>query len=235
VDKLPISLKDNTNIELLNSLKFLIALDFDPFNLLDSLQLKESEKFRTSDNYIQQALELAGYKNLVPIENKNSYVYIKDISDENLKIFIGRHLENEKENPMDEMLRLSGGTIVTNSKRIIFSPTCCTDITDYDNWVNLKKTTNFESIWVGHPWVLYKTMNELIFFTDYIEANGDDIDETYIRYKANYNKVLKEAEKLILEMNLLEKRVHKSLTELSIDDPTKITNCILRGICEPKF
>lgn len=224
-----------TRIDILNAISFELALDFSPFDLLSSEQLEEANKYRNESYYFERSIKLAGYKSIKPIHPKSFYVNVKEINSNDLKLFLKKHLENEEENEMDEMLRIKGGTIVLNSNDLIFNPTCCTDITDFENWINLEKTEVFKSIWIGHPWVLYKTNNEKIYLTDYIEANGDVTDDSKIKYEISYEDYSNKTQMLKITMNEFEKEVLRCLKEIGVKDYDKVTECILKGNCEPKF
>ena len=132
--------KKNLQIETLNSISFELALDFSPYDLLNEEQIEESNKYRNESSYFEKSIKLAGFKNIKPINPNSFYVNVKEINSDDLKLFLIKHLEDEKENEMDEMLRLRGGTIVLNSNKLVFSPTCCTDITDFDNWINIEES-----------------------------------------------------------------------------------------------
>ena len=225
----------NTEIELLNSISFELALDFSPHDILSSEQLEKVSKYRNKTDYFERAIKSAGYRSIKPIHPKSFYVNVKEINSEDLKLFLIKHLKNEEENEMDEMLRIKGGTIVLNSKNLIFNPTCCTDITDFDNWINIEETKVFKSIWIGHPWVLYKTINEKIYLTDYIESNGDVTDDSKIKYEIAGEDYLSKTKMLKRTMKEFEKEVLKCLKEIGIEEYIKVTDCILRGNCEPKF
>ena len=135
-------------------------------------------------------------------------------------------MEDEKDNQMDEMRRLRGGSILMDSNKVIFSPTCCTDITDFDNWSEIKETTNFESILIGHPWILSKTNGKKILFTDYIEANGDAIDDSEIKYQANIDSFKHQTKRLIDTMGIFEERV-KLFTANWYRRTQKVTKCLI--------
>ena len=223
------------SIQQLKSFTLQLALDFNPYDLLTSNQLSESNKFRDQEDWFNRALELAGYRNIERRNPNSFYINVLDLSDENLILFLKKHLEDEKENPMDEMIKLRGGTIVLDAQELLFSPTCCTDITDYNNWLDLEKTDEFKSIWIGHPWILYKTKEEIIYLTDYLEANGDVIDDSKIKYQSTIKAVQDQATHLENIMNDFEIRVNLLLKELGLDDYDKITKCIVKGDCELKF
>lgn len=225
----------STAIKELEEFSFAIVLEFNPYTLLNEKELEAALKYRTDPTWFHKVTTSMGFEELQTVSPSSYFVEIEKVSKNNLKLFLEKHLEREKENEMDEMLRLGGGTILFESGKELFSPNCCTDITDYNNWINLKHSENFETIWIGHPWVLYKTVADNIYLTDYIEANGDELGVESIKYKVNFPLFLKEASSLTSKMNHFEKRVKDCLQELGEREYEKITACILHGICEPKF
>jgi hypothetical protein len=224
-----------TEIEVLNEISFELALDFSPYDLLTSEQLEKANVYRSESYYFDKSIKLAGYKHIKPVHPNSFYVNVNDINSNDLKLYLTKHIENEQENEMDEMLRIKGGTIVLNSNNLIFNPTCCTDITDFDNWINIEQTEVFKSIWIGHPWVLYKTKNEKIYLTDYIEANGDVTDDSKIKYEISVKDYSSKTEILKKTMYKFEQEVLNCLKEIGIKEYIKVTDCILKGNCEPKF
>lgn len=116
-----------SSIQQLNSFTLQLALDFNPYDLLTSKQLSESNKFRDQEDWFTKALGIAGYLNIERRNPEDFYINVLDVSDENLVLFLKKHLEDEKENPIDEMIKLRGGTIVLDAQELLFSPTCCTD------------------------------------------------------------------------------------------------------------
>jgi len=71
--------------------------------------------------------------------------------------------------------------------------------------------------------------------TDHIEANGDETDDSKIKYETSFEEFSHQTKMLKKKLDEFEKEVSNCLKEIGVKDYIKITDCIIRGNCEPKF
>ena len=122
----------------------------------------------------------SGLNNIKPIESGSWFVDLSQLTKNDLEIIIKRHIkEVNLSNFKEEMVALSGGIVIQNNNEILIEPTCCGDISDIQNWEEIRNTelNKWTQLWIGHPWVFYKKNDNYITISDYTDNNLEDFKD----------------------------------------------------------
>ncbi|MBF7092487.1 hypothetical protein IUY40_13185 [Flavobacterium sp. ALJ2] len=181
-------------------------------------------------NYWKKCINDSNLTELEPIEKSSYFVDINTINDNSLKIILQKALEEiDIENIDDEILPFNGGIILKINDQKFIEPNCCCDIGNLTEWLNIliAKKEEWHQLWIGHPWVFFKTVNDLIYFSDYTdENNSQNIKEKFSVSKSSFERELKKTQLLQEDFRL---RIKKNIIELNIHQPDKIAN-LLTGL-----
>lgn len=133
-----------------------------------------SERFQTPlletdwifDKYKNVIYEVTKYENEVSIKNFDNQL---------ISVIVDDYIEELESD--DHGTHLHGGFKI-KSKNTKIGTTCCSSFSDYINWEEIltEPKSDWTSIWIGHPWVYYKIVDEFILFSNYTE-NENDINE----------------------------------------------------------
>ncbi len=76
-------------------------------------------------------------------------------------------------NDPDSRPVLSGGLALSSSDRTEIAPNCCGDLGDIENWKEAAsfRKSEWEMLWIGHPWLSMKYPEPLLILSDLHESN----------------------------------------------------------------
>ena len=78
-------------------------------------------------------------------------------------------------------------------------------------------------LWIGHPWVFYKRENGKVFFSEYTESNGEDVENIKIVAEVEESELKTELEKVITQQVNLKSRILSVLKTMNCKYPEKIS------------
>ncbi|MFK7905965.1 MAG: hypothetical protein AB8B69_12605 [Chitinophagales bacterium] len=223
-------------------------------------------------HYWKQVLTKNGLPNLEPMEKGFEYIKISDIDDESLETLVKLNLvdiseyrcstedlEAEMEEAESEDITprcFDGGVVVTSQGKMVITPQCCYSLQDYKEWTRIKQSKNFELIWIGHPWMYYKTQGNDILFTRLIEKAFDgktwkhylhadntmmmdssnciekkhkEIDDRDLKYSVNFAKLKEAIGKMEMELHTFKKRIEAIAIKWELVNPSWIAACMVDG------
>ena len=205
-----------------------------------------------------------------PIQKGLHFVKTNEIDDTSLEKLIQLFLidiseyrcsidEAEKEEPREEGIippSFEGGVVFTSNDKIIMTPQCCVSLQDHKEWSGIKSTDSFERIWLGHPWIYYKTQGKDILFTRLIEKTFDGktwkhyltsdngelldfsncikktekaIEEEDIKYRVNFQDMKKAIAGLQKELEIFQIRIEKIANKFDLVNPARVADCFVNG------
>ena len=222
------------------------------------------------DEYWKEVLTKHGLPNLDPFAPGLHYVKTSAFDEASLEILIKHGLvdisayrcspdpEIEKDPLKDEITPTSfeGGVIMTSEDKIKVSPQCCVSLQDHIEWGKIQQREEFGRIWLGHPWMYYKTKGEDVLFTRLIEKAFDgltwkhytladnstmmdasqciekktkEINDEDLMYSVNFIEMKDAIAGLQKELNIFQARIEKILMRLKVVNPKKLADCLVNG------
>ena len=167
----------------------------------------------------------SGLNNIKPIESGSWFVDISQLTKNDLEIIIKKHIEDVNlSNFEEEMVALSGGIVIQNNNEILIEPTCCGDISDIQNWEEIRNTelNKWTQLWIGHPWVFYKKKDNYITISDYTDYNLEDFKDISEKHKFSEQELLSEIKSSRNCQIDFENRISEILVEMEIKNANEI-------------
>jgi hypothetical protein len=166
--------------------------------------------------------------NFKTIEKGSYLVDIETIDDETLKMIVEAKIEDMESEESEEdvfVMPFDGGIVLKIENDILIQPSCCCDISNIEDWKNIFKNPSSEwrDIWIGHPWVLYKTENGKVCFSEYTESNIEDIENIKIVAKVDESELKAELEKVIQHQINFKNRILSILKMMNYKYPEKVS------------
>lgn len=219
-------------------------------------------------DYWKRILSENGYPKLEPIEKGMDYIPINTIDEPSLEGLVKWFLsdidyscstsktdeEDEAEEEEDLPTSLGGGVILTSHDQIFITPQCCTSLQDHQEWLDIAQSDTFKFIWLGHPWIYYKTEGENILFTrliekrwgtwrhyntptnsyimdssDKIEKAEKEITDADLKYCINYIELQQALAQLKSDLERFQNRLEQICIRLGVVNPAKIAHCLIHG------
>ncbi|UKB78892.1 hypothetical protein [Chryseobacterium sp. MEBOG07] len=166
--------------------------------------------------------------NFETIEKGSYLVDIKTIDDETLKMIVEAKIEDMESEESEEdvfVMAFDGGIVLKIENDILIQPNCCGDISNIEDWKNIFKnpSSEWKDIWIGHPWVLYKTENGKVCFSEYTESNIEDIENIKIVAEVDESELKVELEKVIQHQINFKNRILSILKIMNYQFPEKVS------------
>lgn len=177
------------------------------------------------NKFWKKCLSDKNLENLNPIRKGSYLVDISSIKNSELKEILKSKLKKIEFNKLEEQVgRIYGGIVIKTENKYPIEPTCCGDIGNLYEWEEIFKngSKDWKQLWIGHPWVFYRMSNDIIEFSDYYEANIEEIKEIKRVLKIPI-KDLKEKLKVIRKVQInFEKRIQFVLQEMGIKHSNRV-------------
>lgn len=105
----------------------------------------------------------------------------------------------EKDPEGNFVLAFDGGIAVKKDNEIYIQPMCCSDMSDLRNWQNIftHPSADWTTLWIGHPWVLYRKENGKVIFSYYIESSVIEPEKIKILVEVEESELKIKLEKII--------------------------------------
>lgn len=177
--------------------------------------------------YWSTCLSQKKLEHIKPIEIGSIHADLTQFSVEDLKPVIKNHLEDVDIWDFEEQVgRLCGGIVMKVEDKFPITPTCCVDIGNIRNWVEIFKDKSkvWKTLWVGHPWVFHRFVGESIEFSKYYEKNIEDIEEVQPLVTVKACTLQSELEKIKKQQIEIELKLKIALEELGYAPAKQIAN-----------
>ena len=217
----------------LDNIKLNLILELNPWDFTeDPYPYDKDNTIENRYKWWKHVMTSVGINQIEPI-SKSNYVNTNSISNSDLMIILKDHMErNGPGEYSDSMSPLYGGVLLLNNDEIMISPNCCTDMVDHYQWLEIEPTKIPKQIWIGHPWIFYKTEGTEIIFSNFVEKNSEDLLPEDLILKGSLNQILEEAEKLKEYVSNFETQVRNCLTEIGHEKPGAMAKCLIYGECD---
>ena len=177
------------------------------------------------DKFWKKCLADKNLDNLSPIKKGAYLVDINTIKNSELEIILKNELvEVELDDFEEQVGRIYGGIVVKTENGFPIMPTCCGDIGNLYEWEEILEEPNkdWKQLWIGHPWVFYRTENNEVEFSDYYEANIEEIKNIKSILKFPREDLRYKLEIIKEEQIKFEKRIQNVLEEMGIKNSNQI-------------
>lgn len=205
--------------------------------------------------YWKSIMQKNGLPNLEPIEKGSNFVALSDFDEASLTTFMEYVLAGV--DPEEKIFIVgNGGVVMKSGEQLVVAPQCCISMEDYKEWTQLKQSTEFCHIWIGHPWMYYKTVADNIYFTGLIEKDmssqewkhyittdnthlhdfsyptiypNKNITDKDIKYVANWNEIQAAAHVLQARVDDFVCLLESVIEKLNMPNAKAIANQIVNG------
>lgn len=205
------------------------TIEISPYNykILDH----ESPKGRRKDfpdeyeTFRKKCLSDTNLENLNPIKKGSDLVDIETIKNQELEKIIKNQLKDvDLEDYEEQVGRIEGGIVIKIENEFPIEPTCCGDIGNISEWEEIfeNKTDSWNQMWIGHPWIFYRRINDTIEFSDYSDVNVQDLKEIKTLLILEADELDKKLKVLKEQQVAFEKRIKLVLDKLKIKNSKEI-------------
>lgn len=177
------------------------------------------------DIFWRKCLSDKNLENLNPIKKGSDLVDIETIKNQELEEIIKNQLKDvDLEDYEEQVGRIEGGIVIKIENEFPIEPTCCGDIGNIGEWEEIfkNKTDNWNQMWIGHPWIFYKRVNNTIEFSDYSDLNVQDLKEIKTLLILQADELYKRLKVLKEQQIVFEKRIKIVLDKLDIKNSKEI-------------
>lgn len=135
------------------------------------------------EQFWQDCLKDSGIVGLEPYKPASWFVRLSNIDLRYLKLIIHKHSEEQDREILEELdiLPLIGGYVFEYQDIVIF-PGCCIDLGDIFEWEVAEHCQNVKEkrqLWNGHPWLLYRSKDNLVEITQTAESGKPTQPEVF--------------------------------------------------------
>jgi len=215
-------------------LKLINTIEISPYDYANSAyeypngNSKDLSKER--DKFWRRCLADKNLENLSAVREGSYLVDITSIGNRELEEIIKNELKEVDLNDYEEQVgRICGGIVIKNKNEFPIEPTCCGDIGNIQEWKTSieEGTENWKQLWIGHPWIFYRKVNDKIELSDYYEANIEDIKEVKSILKIPANELKEKLEIINKQQIEFEKRIQIILKKMGIKNSKQIAKLMV--------
>lgn len=177
------------------------------------------------DKFWRRCLSDKNLDNLKSIRKGSYLVDVNSIKNQELKEILKSELGEVELNDFEEQVgRICGGIVVKIENNFPIEPTCCGDIGNLYGWEEVFEDSNkdWKQLWIGHPWIFYRIVNDEIEFSDYYEANKEDIENIKSILKLPIKDLKNKLNIIKTEQIEFEKRIQIALEQMGIKNSNRI-------------
>lgn len=196
----------------------------------EDFELPEAVDYPDPEEYFLKLTETASRLtlNFNGIQKGSNLVDIETIDDESLQMIVaGKLSEVEFEDPDENgfVLSFDGGIVLKKDDEVLIQPSCCGDMENIENWEKVvdNRASGWAEVWIGHPWVFYKRENGIISFSDYTEANINEVKNVKIKFEVEESEFQNELGKVIQHQIRFKNRILNILEKMNIDNAERIS------------
>ncbi|GGG04275.1 hypothetical protein GCM10011344_00770 [Dokdonia pacifica] len=210
-------------------MKLLNTIEIEPLdyakNEYESPTVSKVENPKDWSDFWYKCISDSHLQNLQPIELGSYLVDINKIGESELKTILKKELKDvDLSNIQEGVSQIIGGIVILENDKIILEPTCCGDISDIRNWeeVGNAQLNKWTQLWIGHPWIFYKRIDNYIAISDYTDYNLEDFNGISEKYKFSEQELLSEIKLCRNNQIKFENRISEILKELEIKNANEI-------------
>jgi hypothetical protein len=149
------------------------------------------------------ALADSGLNGLIPVVRGSWNVPVSQFADSQLETILRRIVEDwggvsYLNNPDTEPFLSGGFVLLSANQGLVIEPTCCGDLRDISNWKEAATSSGseWEQLWIGHPWLSYKYQEPWLLLSDLHEAKAP-VERWVVRRKELEDAVLTAESELV--------------------------------------
>jgi len=177
------------------------------------------------DEFWRRCLADKNLENLQAIRKGSYLVDIEAISQKELEAIIKNELEGvDLEDYEEQVGIICGGIVVKVEDRFLIEPSCCGDIGNIVEWENIftNENPNWKQLWIGHPWIFYRNVNGVVEFSDYYEANIEDVENVKSLMKVSVNDLKAQLKTIKAQQIEFENKIQDVLVAIGLQNSKQI-------------
>jgi len=193
------------------------TIEINPYDFMDSDDPKLNDLREDSSQFWTACISHRGLGRLKAIRRGSYLVDLTTVDDRELEEILKNELEEVDVMAYDEQVgRISGGVALSLGDRIYIAPNCCGDMGDLVGWedIFLDTTGAWRQLWIGHPWVYYRVVDERVEFSDYTEKAGTE--DLSVLVAVSKVELMAEVRRVRVEQDLFEQRIQRVLEKMGI-------------------
>ncbi|MDM1556279.1 hypothetical protein HX126_17065 [Chryseobacterium indologenes] len=215
-----------------NMIELINTIEINPLKYSkEDFELPEMADYPDPEEYFLKFTETASRLtlNCNEIQKGSNLVNIENIDDESLEtIVVAKLTEVEFDDPDERgfVLSFDGGIVLKKDDEVLIQPSCCGDLENIENWEKVieDRSSGWGEIWIGHPWIFYKRKNGVISFSDYTEANINDVKDVKTKFDIEESEFKDELDKVIYHQIHFKNRISDILKKMNIDNAERISS-----------
>lgn len=177
------------------------------------------------DKFWRKCLSDRNLQNLKSIRKGSYLVDVSSIKESELIEIIKSELKDVDIDDFEEQVgQICGGIVIRIDNEYPIEPSCCGDIGNINGWKEIIGNSNkdWQQLWIGHPWVFCRIVNDEIEFSDYYEANIEDIENIKAALKIPVKFLKSSLDRITEEQIEFEARIQIALDEMGIKNSKRI-------------
>lgn len=163
------------------------------------------------------------YRQQGTILERRGLLDITTIHDDALVEIIRNRLQDKDLDELEEQIGpFMGGIAIATDHEVHITPMCCGDIGDISDWEAIPEAEpgKWVMLWIGHPWIYYRTSEHNIDFSNYCEQTPADDAPPFITIsRADFQR---EIAKVRVEQDHFKDRVQQALDLIGIENTAQI-------------
>ena len=182
--------------------------------------------------YLEKELSNSSLSGLKPIYPGSWHFDINQIKVNELKEIIKDHLKDIDLSDYEEQCGcLCGGVVIKQDEKTMLTSSCCGDFSDLHNWEEIeeKLNDNWEHLWIGHPWVYYKSSGEDVGFSECVEKTLEDFKDIKIVFQLPKKEFFSQLKSLRKDLIQFELKIATALKEMGIVEAKGVADYMIRN------
>jgi hypothetical protein len=126
--------------------------------------------------YWTAGISARGYSRVKAIEPGSWFVELDAMDERSLETLLREKLADcEGPVEIENIGALNGGYALRADEKVLLTPSCCGDLANLDGWKQASRYagSDWQMLWIGHPWVSVRAAESLLVISDYHEDDRE--------------------------------------------------------------
>lgn len=170
---------------------------------------------------------LGGLKSLY---DGSYFVDIDTLKIEELSEILKKELKDiDIEDFAEQVGQLCGGVAVELNGEIVIEPSCCGDLGNLSGWENIfnSETGVWQQLWIGHPWIFYRRINNNVEFSEYTDLNLEDFKDIKAVHTVPETELAEEVKRIRKVQYDFADKIYQALTAMKVENAKDISQLMI--------
>lgn len=188
----------------------------------EEINIKITNGKSTLKYYFKNTIEYFGPKlySIEPISQEYKGLFdMSKFTDKDIDKLIDENIKGKNAEELeDELHNLCGGIAILKDEKIVLTPNCCGDLSNIYGWEDIKNNNskNWTKLWIGHPWVFYRKLEDLIEISEYFDDDNPLIKFENIRFSLTEKQLETQLNQVREVQEIFQKRLSNRLKARNI-------------------